>query len=329
MRIVIPGGSGQIGGILARHFHANGHRVTVLSRTPGTAPWRTAHWDGLTPGAWVDELGQCDVCINLAGRSVDCRYGARNRRAIYESRVQSTLLLNQAIGLLPRPPRLWINASTATIYRHAIDRPMDEIGGELGGNEEGAPDTWNFSIQVANAWERAFFSASNPRTRKIAIRGAMTFSPGRGGVFDAFLGLVRHGLGGAQGTGTQYVSWIHEADFVRAIDLLIAREDLSGIVNLASPNPLPNRDFMRALRDAWGIRMALPLPEWTMEMGAFLLRTESELVLKSRRVVPGRLLASGFQFLFPEWPNAARDLVERWRQCEMRPRAVLGVRKEA
>jgi uncharacterized protein (TIGR01777 family) len=328
MRIVIPGGSGQIGSILARHFHANGDLVTVLSRTPLPAPWRSIHWDGLTRGAWVDELGNCDVCINLAGRSVNCRYNAKNRRAISESRTQSTLLLNQVIGSLPRPPSVWINASTATIYRHAVDRPMEEMGGELGGYEPGAPDTWKFSIQVAKAWEQAFFLTSTPRTRKVALRSAMTFSPDRGGVFDAFLGLVRHGLGGVQGAGTQYVSWIHEADFVRAIDLLIARADLSGIVNLASPNPLPNRDFMHELRDAWGIRMALPLPEWTMEIGAFLLRTESELVLKSRRVVPARLLASGFQFLFPEWPAAARDLVDCWRRREMRPQRALGGRKE-
>lgn len=329
MRIVIPGGSGQVGNMLARHFHANGDVVTVLSRTPRPAPWRTMLWDGLTPGAWVDEIGECDVCINLAGRSVNCRYGAANRRAICESRTQSTLLLNQVIASLPRSPRVWINASTATIYRHALDRPMEEIGGELGGNEPGAPDTWNFSIQLAKAWERAFFSTSTPRTRKIALRSAMTFSPDRGGVFDAYLGLVRHGLGGGQGTGAQYVSWIHEADFVRAIDLLIAREDFSGIVNLASPNPLPNRDFMRALRDAWGIGLALPLPEWTVEIGAFLMRTESELVLKSRRVVPGRLLASGFQFVYPEWPAAARDLVDRWRRSEMRPYSTPGLRKEA
>jgi uncharacterized protein len=314
MRIVIPGGSGQVGGILARHFHANGDAVTVLSRTPRPAPWRTVEWDGLTRGAWVDELDNCDVCINLAGRSVNCRYGPKNRRAILESRTESTLLLNQVIASLPRPPRVWINASTATIYRHALDRPMDEMHGELGGNEPGAPDTWNFSIEVAKAWERAFFSTATPRTRKIALRSAMTFSPDRGGVFDTLLGLVRHGLGGAQGRGTQYVSWIHEADFVRAIDLLIVGEEWSGVVNVAAPNPVPNRDFMRALCEAWGTRIALPLPAWAVEIGPLLLRTESELVLKSRRVVPGRLLASGFQFLFPEWPAAARDLVDRARK---------------
>ena len=312
MTIVIPGGSGQVGQILARHFHAQGHAVTVLSRAPQPAPWRTMMWDGLTPGAWVAELEQSDVCINLAGRSVNCRYTTKNRRAIFDSRIQSTLLLNRVIASLNRPPRLWINASTATIYRHALDRAMDEATGELGGNEPDAPDTWNFSIDVAKRWEEAFFSTATPRTRKIAMRSAITFSPDRGGAFDVLLGLVRRGLGGRQGSGAQYVSWIHDADFVRAIDLLIARDDLAGTINLASPNPLRNSDFMRALRNAWGIRIGLPAPIWMLEIGALVLRTETELVLKSRRVVPGRLLSTGFQFLFPEWPAAASDLVARW-----------------
>jgi uncharacterized protein (TIGR01777 family) len=314
MKIVIPGGSGQVGQILARHFYERGHMVTVLSRNPRPAPWRVVSWDGAIPGGWISEVEQSDVCINLAGRSVNCRYTPANRSIIYESRIQSTRLLNQVLSFLNRAPRLWVNASTATIYRHALDRAMNEADGELGGNEPGAPDTWNFSIDVAKGWEEAFFSTPTPLTRKIAMRSAITLSPDRGGVFDVLLGLVRHGLGGTQGPGTQFVSWIHEADFVRAIDLLIAREEFSGVVNLASPNPLPNCDFMRALRDAWGIRFGLPNPEWIIEIGTWLMRTESELVLKSRRVVPGRLLAGGFQFLFPEWPSAARELVSRWRE---------------
>jgi len=313
MRIVIPGGSGQVGTMLARHFHAGGHAVTVLSRNPHPALWRVRAWDGVAPGDWISDLEQSDVCINLAGRSVNCRYNAANRRAIYKSRIDSTRLLNQVVCSLARPPRLWINASTATIYRHALDRAMTEPEGELGGNEPGAPDTWNFSIQVAKGWEEAFFATPTPLTRKVAIRSALTLSPDRGGVFDTLLGLVRRGLGGTQGPGTQFVSWIHEADFVRAIEFLIAREELSGVVNVASPNPLPNREFLRALREAWGARMALPNPKWLIEIGTFLMRTESELVLKSRRVVPARLLAAGFEFSFPEWPAAARDLVARWR----------------
>jgi uncharacterized protein (TIGR01777 family) len=253
------------------------------------------------------------VCINLTGRSVNCRYHPANREAIYQSRLQSTLLLHQVIASLRQPPRLWVNASTATIYRHALDRPMDEATGELGGGEPGAPDTWNFSIDVAKRWEAAFFATPTPRTRKVATRSAMTFSPDRGGVFDVFLSLVRHGLGGRQGPGRQFVSWIHETDFVRAMDFLFAREDIEGIVNLAAPNPLPNSEFMRSLREAWGIRIGLPLPAWLLEIGAVAMRTETELILKSRRVVSCRLASAGFQFVYPEWQAAARDLVTRWR----------------
>ena len=313
MKVVIPGGSGQVGHILASHFHARGDEVTVLSRRPRPSPWHVIFWDGVNPGDWAAALEQSDVCINLAGRSVNCRYGQANRRSIYESRVRSTRLLNEVIASLPHAPRLWLNASTATIYRHALDRAMDEFTGEPGGHEPGAPDTWKFSIDVAKAWEAAFFSTPTPRTRKIAMRSALTLSPDRGGVFDVLLGLVRHGLGGRQGCGAQFVSWIHEFDFVRAVDWLIAHQDCEGIVNLASPNPIPNRKFMRVLRKAWGARAALPAPAWLLEIGIFLMRTESELVLKSRRVVPGRLLAAGFEFCFAEWPAAARDLVARWR----------------
>jgi uncharacterized protein len=313
MKIVIPGGAGQVGQILARHFHAQGHAVTVFSRSPRPAPWRVLLWDGLTPGAWIEDLERSDVCINLAGRSVNCRYTPANRQSIRQSRVRTTRLLNRVIASLNHPPRLWLNASTATIYRHAFDRPMNETDGELGGSEAGAPDTWNFSIDVAKSWEEAFFATPTPRTRKVAMRSAITLSPDRGGVFDALLGLVRHGLGGRQGNGKQFVSWIHEADFARAVDLLIACEEFDGVVNLASPNPLPNCDFMRTLREAWGTRFGLPSPGLILEIGAWLMRTESELVLKSRRVVPGRLVDARFQFLFPEWPAAARDLIARMK----------------
>ncbi len=311
---MIPGGSGQVGHVLARHFHAQGHEVTVLSRQLASAPWSVIAWDGETQGEWISFLEGSDVCINLAGRSVNCRYNPKNRRAIYESRVRSTRLLNEVIASLSRPPVVWINASTATIYRHALDRVMDDETGELGGDEPGAPDTWNFSIDVAKAWEEAFLATKTPRTRKVAIRSAMTFSPDSGGVFDVFLKLVRFGLGGAQGPGNQFVSWIHEADFARAVDWLIPREEFTGTVNVAAPNPLPNREFMRALREAWGARAGLPAPRWMLEIGAYLLRTESELVLKSRRVVASRLRDSGFRFLCPEWPEAARDLVNLWRE---------------
>jgi hypothetical protein len=274
-------------------------------------------WDGYTLGRWVEELERGDVLINLAGRSVNCRYTRENRRAILDSRILSTQVLHRAIAAIEHPPAVWLNASTATIYRHALDRPMDEANGEFGGNEAGAPDTWNFSIEIAKAWERAFFSAATPGTRQVALRSAMTFSPDRGGVFDVFLNFVRHGLGGAILPGTQFVSWIHEVDFIRSIEFLIERQDLAGAMNLASPHPLPNREFLGILRRAWGARIGLPIAGWMLELGTFLLRTESELVLKSRRVVPGRLLDAGFQFTYPTWPQAAQELVARWKRSAL------------
>jgi uncharacterized protein (TIGR01777 family) len=316
MRIVIPGGSGQAGHVLARHFHAQGDDITILSRAPPPpthqSPWRTLAWDGRTRGDWADALEGADVCINLAGRSVNCRYHRANRAAIMNSRVDSTRIVGKVIASLAHPPAVWLNASTATIYRHELERPNDEFTGILGGNEPGVPDTWNFSIAVAKAWEAALYETPTPRTRKVALRSAMTFSPDKDGVFDVFLSLVCRGLGGTVGDGRQYVSWIHDTDYIRAIEFLIAQESLSGPVNLASPNPLPNCDFQRALRKAWGTRIGLPTMEWMVEVGTFFMRTESELVLKSRRVVPARLLEAGFTFLHPEWPEAACDLVRRW-----------------
>ncbi len=217
MRIIIPGGSGQVGTILARHFHARGHAVTVLSRAPRPAPWQVITWDGVTPGPWTAELEQSDVCINLTGRSVNCRYTEKNRRAIFDSRIRGTLLLNEVISSLPRPPRLWLNASTATIYRHSLDRAMDEATGELGGNEPGAPDTWNFSIDVAKSWEQAFFSIPTPRTRKIAMRSAITLSPDHGGVFDVLLNLVRRGLGGRDRVINSYPGFTKPISFAPSI----------------------------------------------------------------------------------------------------------------
>jgi uncharacterized protein (TIGR01777 family) len=313
MRVVITGGSGQIGQILARAFQSEGVRVAVVARHVQPAPWPTIVWDGLHLGEWSRELDGADVVINLAGRSVNCRYNQANRREIMDSRVVSTRLVGEAIAQASQPPKLWMNASTATIYRHAMDRPMDEVDGEIGGNEPDLPSAWRFSYDVATNWERTFFAAATPHTRKVALRSAITLSPDRGGVFDTLLQLVRLGLGGSNGSGKQYVSWVHDMDFVRAVEFLIGREDLDGCVNIASPNPLPNRDFMAALRGAYGAPIGLPATNWMLEIGAVLLRTETELILKSRRVVPRRLVDAGFAFQFPDWRSAAVDLVQRWR----------------
>ena len=319
LRIVIPGGSGHVGHMLARFFQERGHHVTVLTRGPYTANWQTVHWDGVHIGPWVETLDGADVCINLAGRSVNCRYHDKNRREIYDSRIGTTRLLNQAIAGLDEPPRIWLNASTATIYRHAVDRPMDEFTGELGGGEliskyRHAPDTWNFSTRVAKDWEAAFFETATPRTRKVALRSAIVMSPAPGGAFAVFSNLVRTSLGGMHGNGRQFVSWIHESDFARAIEFLIQQEEIGGAVNIAAPNPLPNRDFMRELRNAWDVPNGIPAPRPILALAAMIMRTETELVLKSRRVAPGRLMEAGFEFEFPTWPQAAEDLVAQWRR---------------
>ncbi len=312
MKIVIPGGSGQVGQLLARAFVAGGHEVVVLSRG-AAATGRTVPWDGRTLGAWSSEIDGADVVVNLAGRTVNCRYTPENLRQMMDSRVLSTRAVGAAIAAAARPPRLWLQMSTATIYAHRFDAPNDEATGVIGGGEPGAPAYWAYSVKIATEWERAQAEAQTPGTRKVALRSTMVMSPDREGIFDVMLGMVRVGLGGTAAGGKQYVSWIHDRDFVRAVDLLIAREDMEGAVNLAAPNPLPYAAFMKAMREAWGIRVGLPATKWMLEIGAWAMRTDTELVLKSRRVVPGRLLEAGFSFEFPEWPAAARDLVARWR----------------
>lgn len=315
MKIVIPGGSGQVGQVLARTLLRDGHDVVILSRQPAeNLAGRTVSWDGRTLGDWRAELEAVDLVINLAGRSVNCRYTARNRETITRSRVDSTKVLGQAIARARHPPRLWLQAATATIYAHRYDAPNDEVSGIMGGAEENVPETWRFSIDVANAWESAFNEAPPSLfTRKVLLRSALILSPDHGGIFGVLLGLVRWGLGGRAGDGRQYVSWIHDRDFIRAIYWLIEHENLDGTVNLASPNPLPHAQFMRILRAAWGARMGLPAPKWMLEIATFFMRTETELILKSRRVIPRRLLPDGFEFEFPDWNEAARDLCRRWR----------------
>ncbi|MFF8482133.1 TIGR01777 family oxidoreductase [Streptomyces antibioticus] len=312
MRIVVPGGTGQVGTVLRRALTAVGHEVVVLSRRP-SGPGERA-WDGRTLGAWAAEIDGSDVVINLAGRSVSCRYTPANLKAMMDSRVESARVVGEAIAAATRPPALWLQMSTATIYTHRFDAPNDEATGEIGGSEPGVPGYWSHSVDIATAWEREVEKADTPRTRTVALRSAMVMSPDRGGVFDVLSRLARLGLGGPVAGGAQYVSWIHDHDFVRAVEFLIAREDVSGPVNLAAPAPLPQRGFMRALRSAWGVPVGLPATRWMAEAGAFALRSDTELLLKSRRVVPGRLLAEGFAFEHPEWPEAAGDLVARARR---------------
>jgi uncharacterized protein (TIGR01777 family) len=318
MSIVLPGGSGQVGTILARALTDAGHQVTVLTRQTGPAhpkagAWRNVAWDGRTLGDWASEMDGADAVINLAGRSVNCRYTPENQEAILWSRVDSTRVVGEAIAQAKRPPAVWLQMSTATIYAHRYDGSNSEYSGVIGGTEPNVPNVWAFSIEVAKAWEEALNQARTPHTRKVALRTAMILSPDKGGVFDTLLTLVRFGLGGTSGSGKQYVSWIHEADFVRAVLHLLDHTEIGGAVNLASPNPLPNSSFMKTLRKAWGIPVGLPATDWMLEIGARVLQTESELILKSRRVVPTRLQQSGFLFEYGNWDAAAKELCHRWR----------------
>ncbi|MFB7996940.1 TIGR01777 family oxidoreductase [Streptomyces sp. NPDC056002] len=309
MKIVIPGGTGQVGTILRRELAEAGHEVVVLTRRPardGETPW-----DGETLGPWADVVDGSDVVINLAGRSVSCRYTPANLRSMMDSRVRSTEVVGEAIAAAARPPRVWLQMSTATIYAHGFAASNDEATGVLGGDEAGVPGYWGYSVEIAKAWERAQDQVDTPHTRKVALRSAMVMSPDRGGVFDILLRLARLGLGGPVAGGGQYVSWIYDRDFVRAVRFLIERDDLDGPVNLAAPGPLPQRDFMRALRTAWGAPVGLPATKWMAELGAFALRSDTELLLKSRRVVPGRLLDAGFSFGHATWPDAAANLARR------------------
>ncbi len=293
--VVLTGANGFLGRLLTAFLANEGRSVIRIARSGGDYDW-----DGRTLGPWTVALEGASALINLAGRSVNCRYGPAERRQILESRVESTRVLGQALAGCRRPPAVWLNASSATVYRHAEDRPMDEASGETGAD---------FSPQVVLAWEKAFFEAHVPSgIRRVAMRTAIVFDRANGGAFDYYRRLVLFGLGGAHGNGRQMMSWIHGHDFCRAVAWLLADDELSGIVNVAAPGPLTNRDLMAALRRAYGRRIGLPASRWMLEAGAILLRTETELILKSRWVLPRRLLDSGFEFSYPDWPTAATAL---------------------
>lgn len=305
-RLILAGGSGFLGQALARHFQALGWEVVVLTRTPraGRAA-REVRWDAETLGEWTRELEGAAAVVNLTGRTVDCRYNEANRRAILDSRVNSTRVVGQAIAQCARPPRVWLNASSATLYRHTFGLAWDESGTDFAPTAE-VKDA--FSVEVILAWERALNEAVTPRTRKVALRTTMVLGHARNSVFPVLRRLTRLGLGGRMGSGEQFVSWLHETDFLRAVEFLIAHEELSGAVNFAAPNPVPNHELMRAFRELVGMPIGLPATRWMLEVGAFFLRTETELILKSRRVVPGRLLRAGFEFRLPELRGALEDL---------------------
>jgi uncharacterized protein (TIGR01777 family) len=300
-KIILAGGNGYMGQVFASYYKDRVEDVIILSRTPKAADGniRTLIWDGRKPGDWAAELEGAEMLINLCGKNVNCRYTDKNRAEIFSSRLEPTKLLGDVVAGLANPPALWINIASATIYRHAEDRPQDEETGDIGKG---------FSIDVCKIWEEAFFNTVTPKTRKVALR--MSIVLGRdGGAFPRLLNLVKTGMGGQQGDGQQYVSWIHEQDAARCTEWLLQHPDMNGVLNCTAPNPLKNTDLMKELRNAYGIPFGLPAPAWMLEMGAMLIGTETELILKSRWVVPKRLLDAGFQFQFAQAEHAIKDIL--------------------
>lgn len=305
-RLIIAGGSGFLGRAVARHFSRQGWDVVTFSRTPpANLNGRWVGWDGVRQGDWVGELDGADALLNLAGRTVNCRYNAQNMLDIYTSRLDTTRALGRAVASLGAPPQVWLNSSTATVYRDARDRPQDEQTGEIG---------QGFSVDVAQRWEAALMEETLPRTRRVALRTAMVYGVGQGGIMQTTDTVVRLGGAGPMAGGGQYVSWIHELDFCRAVDFLL-QHDLSGAVNVSAPTPLPNRDFLRAYREAWGMPLGIPSTSALLSLGAVVMNSEEELLLKSRWVVPRRLLEAGFTFQYPTWPDAIRELVQEVREA--------------
>lgn len=294
--VVLAGASGFIGRYFRARFEKDGWTVRTIGRK-GAKGSPLATWDD-DDARLAQVVDGAELVVNLAGRSVSCRYNARNKAAIRESRVSTTAALGRAIALCRQPPSTWLNASTGTIYRNATDIPQTERDGELG---------TGFSVDVARAWEAELAAAVTPGTRKIPLRIAIVLGPG-GGALRPFANLARMGLGGRMGPGTQKFSWIHVEDFYRCVRFVHARKDLTGPVNVASPDVVDNRELMRMVRRAYRARFGLPTPAWLLRLGAVLIRTETELVLKSRWVQPEKLLDAGFVYSQPELGRALQQI---------------------
>lgn len=291
-KVVLAGGTGFIGKYLEREFKYLGYEVKIISRREGNISWEDE-------GAIVDALNNSDMLINLAGKSVDCRYNKKNRNEILVSRTGTTKKLGDALLECTNPPSLWVNSSTATIYRHAEDRPMTEADGEIGSG---------FSVNVATEWEEAFFSFDLPKTRQVALRIAIVLGKD-GGVMIPFKNLVRFGLGGVQGPGNQMFSWIHIEDLYNIILFLRENGELSGVFNCSSPQPITNREFMSQVRKAMNRKFGLPSPKWLLEIGAIFIKTETELVLKSRWVIPEKLEQAGYRFKYDRIDQALQQIL--------------------
>lgn len=300
-KIVLAGGNGYLGTVLAAYYKMLADEVILLSRKPAPADdnIKTLVWDGQAEGEWTAALNGADLLVNLCGKNVNCRYTQQNRDEIVRSRVVPTALLGRVINMLAEPPKLWINLASATIYRHAEDHEQDEETGEIG---------YGFSIDVCKQWAQAFFNTATPATRKVALRLGIALGRGES-VFPRLLNLVKLGMGGKQGDGEQYVSWIHEHDTARITEFLMDHAEVEGVINATAPGAVKNADLMRIIRKAYGVPFGLPAPQWLLEIGAVIIGTETELILKSRWVAPKRLLDAGFVFRFPKAEHAVHDIL--------------------
>jgi uncharacterized protein len=291
-KIVIAGGSGFIGEYLAGRFKDSGYEVIVISRKNPYFSWDNKQ--GL-----LKALEGAELLINLAGKSINCRYNEANKKEIINSMVKPTTLLGEAVLACDNPPSLWINSSTATIYRHAEDRPMTEAKGEIG---------TGFSVDVGTKWEETFFSYELPDTRQAALRIAIVLGKD-GGVITPYKNLVKFGLGGNQGTGNQMFSWIHIEDLYQIILFLQEKQALCGVFNCASPEPVSNQELMQTLRKTMRVPLGLPAPKWMLEAGSAMIKTETELVLKSRWVIPERLEQEGYTFRYKSLEKTLQDIL--------------------
>ncbi len=314
-KIVIAGGTGFIGQEMIKYWSKENQLVILTRLLPDARNNRNQYdslskedlqqvtyikWDGKTTGDWAKEINEADLIINLAGKTVNCRYTTKNKKEIFDSRTDAVKAIGAAIQQCLVPPKCWINASSATIYRHATDRPQDEYTGEL---HDG------FSVQVCQLWEKTFYDQPTPATRKVALRMAITL--GTGGVLIPYFNLLKFGLGGKQGSGKQMYSWVHIEDTCRMINWIAEHEQLKDTYNCSSPNPVTNSQFMKMLRQATGTKIGLPAFTWMLKTGAALIGTETELVLKSRWVIPTRILETGFQFKYPLLKDAFDDIISK------------------
>ncbi len=291
-KIVLAGGTGFVGKYLKTKFTELGYEVKIISRQKDSIQWNEIP-------SIIEAIDNSEMLINLAGKSVDCRYNKKNKEEILSSRTETTKILGEAILKCKNPPELWINSSTATIYRHAEDRPMTEKAGEIG---------TGFSVGVATSWEKSFFDFKLPTTRQVALRMAIVLGKD-GGVMTPFKNLVRFGLGGQQGNGNQMFSWIHIEDLFSIIRFTQSNKNMSGVYNCSAPNPVSNKVLMQSLRQAMNVKFGLPSPEFLLKIGAIIIRTETELILKSRWVIPERLMKAGFQFRFSTIDEALKNIL--------------------